>query len=113
MEVHHHTHTPRKKWSHYFWEFFMLFLAVFFGMIAEYKLEHIIEHQREKKYIRSLIKDVELDIASLQSSYENRELQITYFDSLKSLLKDGYVNKMNDFYFYARQITRYTNFQYH
>jgi len=32
MEVHAHTHTPRKKWTHYFWEFFMLFLA-------EYQLE--------------------------------------------------------------------------
>jgi hypothetical protein len=29
MEVHAHTHTARKKWAHYFWEFLMLFLAVF------------------------------------------------------------------------------------
>src|SRR6187401_54015 len=55
MEVHHHSQTPRKKWAHYFWEFFMLFFAVFCGMLAEYKLEHIIEHQREKKYIRSIM----------------------------------------------------------
>ena len=25
MEVHHHAHTDRKKWTHYFWEFLMLF----------------------------------------------------------------------------------------
>jgi hypothetical protein len=25
MEVHHHSHTARKKWTHYFWEFIMLF----------------------------------------------------------------------------------------
>ena len=31
MEVHAHTHTARKKWTHYFWEFLMLFLAVFCG----------------------------------------------------------------------------------
>lgn len=24
MEVHHHSHTPRQRWTHYFWEFFML-----------------------------------------------------------------------------------------
>jgi hypothetical protein len=116
MEVHHHSHTPRKKWSHYFWEFFMLFFAVFCGMLAEYKLEHIIEHQREKKYIRSLIKDVELDIVSLQRSYEFRNLQISYFDSLRNLLKHGYKNHLNDVYFYARHITRYGGtggFQYH
>ena len=29
MEVHAHPHTPRKKWTHYFWEFLMLFRAVF------------------------------------------------------------------------------------
>ena len=32
MEVHAHTHTARKKWTHYFWEFIMLFLAVFCGL---------------------------------------------------------------------------------
>jgi len=116
MEVHHHSHTQRKKWAHYFWEFFMLFFAVFCGMLAEYKLEHIIEHQREKKYIRSLIKDVELDIASLERSYATKILQISYFDSLKNLLKDGYKNHLNDVYFYARHITRFGGtggFQYH
>ena len=113
MEVHAHSHTPGKKWTHYFWEFFMLFLAVFSGMLAEYKLEHIIEHQREINYIRSLIKDVELDITSLQSSYDNRKTEISFFDSLRILLKQGYENRMNDFYFYARHITRTTPFQYH
>jgi len=43
MEVHHHGHTERKKWTHYFWEFLMLFLAVFCGFLAEYQLEHKIE----------------------------------------------------------------------
>jgi hypothetical protein len=113
MEVHTHTHTPRKKWNHYFWEFFMLFMAVFSGMLAEYKLEHIIEHQREKKYIQSLIKDLQLDIASLQRSYTARATQIMYFDSVRILLKGGYENRMNDFYYYARHITRLANFQYH
>lgn len=114
MEVHHHAdHRGKKNWKSYFWEFFMLFFAVFSGMLAEYKLEHIIEHQREIKYIRSLIKDIELDIESMQRSYETKNLQIRYFDSLKNLLKDGYENHLNDFYFYARQITRLANFQYH
>jgi hypothetical protein len=114
VEVHHHAHhTGKKNWRSYFWEFFMLFLAVFCGMLAEYKLEHIIEHQREKKYIISLIKDIQLDIESMERSYEAKSLQISYFDSLKNLLKDGYESNMVSFYFFARQITRYTNFQYH
>ena len=35
MEVHAHSHTPQKeKWTHYFWEFLMLFLAVFCGFLC-------------------------------------------------------------------------------
>jgi len=66
MEVHHHSHTSRKKWTHYFWEFLMLFLAVFCGFLAEYQLEHTIEHQREKQYINSLVNDIKNDINQLE-----------------------------------------------
>ena len=48
MEVHTHTHTARKKWTHYFWEFLMLFLAVTLGFFVENQREHLIEHGREK-----------------------------------------------------------------
>ena len=55
MEVHHHAHDPaaphhQKNWKSYFWEFLMLFLAVFCGFLAEYQLEHKIERDREKKF---------------------------------------------------------------
>jgi len=70
MEVHHHpiaigSHSPRKKWTHYFWEFLMLFLAVFCGFLAEYKLEHTIERNREKQFITTLIEDLKSDTAQL------------------------------------------------
>ena len=48
MEVHHRSHTTGKKWTHYFWEFLMLFLAVFCGFLAENQREHVIEKKREK-----------------------------------------------------------------
>jgi hypothetical protein len=52
MEVHHHGHVHhQKKWKEYVFQFFMLFLAVFCGFLAEYQLEHIIEHSKEKEYI--------------------------------------------------------------
>jgi len=113
MEVHAHSHTARKKWTHYLWEFLMLFLAVFCGFLAENFREHQVEHLREKKYIVSLIKDVQLDIASLENSTELRKVQLSYFDSLSTLLKQDYKNRMNDFYFYARHISRSTLFRYH
>jgi len=61
MEVHAHTHTERKKFTHYFWEFLMLFLAVFCGFLAEYQLEHIIEKQKARQYISSFLQDLEID----------------------------------------------------
>ncbi|HET9433841.1 MAG TPA: hypothetical protein VFO37_08805, partial [Chitinophagaceae bacterium] len=82
-------------------------------MLAEYRLEHIIEDQREKKYIHSLIKDIEMYIASLQIHYENRKQHINYLDSLKNLLKHDHKNHLNDVYFYARHIARFPTFQYH
>ena len=65
MEVHHHAHTARKKWTHYLWEFLMLFLAVFCGFLAEYQLEHKIEKERGKQYILSLYEDLNADTARI------------------------------------------------
>jgi len=66
MEVHAHTHTERKKWTHYFWEFLMLFLAVFCGFLAENQREHMIEHQREKEFMRSLVQDLNTDANDIE-----------------------------------------------
>ena len=76
MEVRHHSHTERKKWTHYFWEFLMLFLAVFAGFLAEYQLEHVIEHQREKQYIGSMIEDLKSDTTSLNTAIRDSWDQI-------------------------------------
>ena len=82
MEVHHHAHTERKKWTHYFWEFLMLFLAVFCGFLAEYALEHKIEKDREKQYMISLLEDLHIDTTSLQSEYQLAERQEAVADTL-------------------------------
>ncbi len=70
MEVHHHSHTARKKWTHYFWEFLMLFLAVFCGFLAEYQLEHKIEKDREQQYMEGMLEDLVEDTAMLSSTIE-------------------------------------------
>jgi len=67
MEVHAHTHPAsggtRRKWTHYFWEFLMLFLAVFCGFLAEYQLEHKIEKDKAEQYIISFYEDLKTDTA--------------------------------------------------
>ena len=65
MEVHQHTHTPRKKWTHYMWEFLMLFLAVFCGFLAENQREHYVEHKRAKDYAEMMKDDLLKDTAQL------------------------------------------------
>ncbi len=68
MEVHHHSHTARKKWTHYFWEFLMLFLAVFCGFLAENFREHQVEHKREKQYMVTLLEDLKADTILLNTT---------------------------------------------
>jgi len=91
MEVHAHSHTTRKKWTHYFWEFLMLFLAVFCGFLAEYKLEHTIEHQREIKFAKLLYEDFKKDTTLIENvmsvkTWRTRKLDsLFYFLSLPDL----------------------------
>jgi hypothetical protein len=87
MEVHAHTHTERKKWTHYLWEFLMLFLAVFCGFLAEYQLEHKIEKDREGEYIRSLVKDLEYDTLQFSQTINRLKEKIPYYDSVLTFLK--------------------------
>jgi hypothetical protein len=82
MEVHHHPHTPRKKWMHYFWEFFMLFMAVTLGFFVENQREHFIEHQREKQYMVSLVEDLETDTTELEKGILNADSANNYTDSV-------------------------------
>ena len=86
MEVHHHSHTERKKWTHYFFEFLMLFLAVFAGFLAENWREHFVEKKREKEYIRSMIDDLKLDTARLSADNNARKEAVVMFDSVITLL---------------------------
>jgi hypothetical protein len=65
MEVHAHSHTARKKWHHYLWEFLMLFLAVTLGFFVENQREHLVEHQREKQFVQSLFNDIKADTTNL------------------------------------------------
>jgi hypothetical protein len=87
MEVHAHTHTPRKKWTHYFWEFIMLFLAVFCGFLAEYQLEHKIERDKEKVYVQNLLEDLKADTAIYSEYTRNNKVLFNSIDTLILLIK--------------------------
>ena len=85
MEVHAHSHTPRKKWTHYFWEFLMLFLAVTLGFLVENQREHYIEHKRAREYAILMIEDLKKDTAFYSECIITFELHIKSFDTVNSL----------------------------
>ena len=104
MEVHAHTHTARKKWTHYFWEFLMLFLAVFCGFLAEYQLEHKIEKDRETKYMRSMVEDLKLDTTELTDHIRLRMERDVMIDSLIFLLTQTNIRENGNSIYYLGRI---------
>src|SRR5258705_7506855 len=87
MEVHQHSHTERKKWTHYFCEFFMLFLAVTLGFLVENWREHRVEHKRAGEYAKMLKLDLVNDtlalsnqIHALTSESPNLDFSIAVFN---------------------------------
>ena len=88
MEVHKHPHhvTHKKKWSEYLLEFFMIFLAVFLGFLAETEREHIVEKDRERQFMSSLVRDLQLDTLELAKGHAFRMVKIAAIDSVISCL---------------------------
>ena len=114
MEVHHHAHTERKKWTHYLWEFLMLFLAVFCGFLAENQREHYIEHQREKQYMQSLLEDLQTDTVTINRVHGRALTQLIFLDSLIELgdrlpIKGENISKL---YFLQGKTTRFLNIRF-
>jgi hypothetical protein len=87
MEVHKHPHdvTHKKKWGEYLLEFFMLFLAVFLGFIAENIRETSVNRETEKNNIESLVRNLREDSVSLIKSIEINEKRLVYLDQLLAL----------------------------
>jgi hypothetical protein len=82
MEVHTHSHTARKKWTHYFWEFLMLFLAVTLGFFVENQREHYVEKLRAKEYASQLIDGLMKDTSNLIGNLRFNKRKAASFDSL-------------------------------
>jgi len=118
MEVHHHAHDPavphhKKNWKSYFWEFLMLFLAVFCGFLAEYQLEHVIEHDREKQYIENLLVDLKKDSISIEQNLKRREERKNSAGSFIQELDIAVTGeKLDSIYYYANGLSSLQIFNY-
>ena len=118
MEVHHHSHTAdpvshrgRKKWSHYFWEFLMLFLAVSLGFYAENTREVILHKKEVKTQLNSMLSDLQSDITLFDSVTDRNSHGAKMADSLVELLHSDITNT-SEIYFAARTVTANLGYYY-
>lgn len=81
MEVHHHSHHP-KKWKEYITEFFMLFLAVSLGFFAENLREEHVEKEREHELAKSLYAEMKADSIDLEHAINARIRKEYYLNYL-------------------------------
>jgi len=114
MEVHAHSHSPRKKWTNYFWEFLMLFLAVFCGFLAENQREHMVEHAREIKFAASLYEDLKKDTSDFNGDIPFWETVLKRIDTLRIEIEKPAADR-NALLLYrcAGRMRDYENFEYH
>jgi hypothetical protein len=87
MEVQKHPHhvMHKKKWPEYLLEFFMLFLAVFLGFVAENIREHSVNKEIEKRNIESFVSNLKEDSISLVASIAVNKERLIFLDSLLAL----------------------------
>lgn len=94
MEVHTHTHAHGKKnWKQYFWEFLMLFLAVFCGFLAENFRELHVEHRREKEYMVTMLEDLKDDTSYLRQMKDEWDNVNRSLDTVIAALNAGNTNE--------------------
>ena len=109
MEVHHAPHLGHKKLvKEYFLEFFMLFLAVSLGFLAENIREHYVEKERSNELVSSFIKDVETNIIYIDSLMKNNHSLIMKNDSsIYYLMTNNNINLDSFYYFLPLTSYRY------
>jgi vacuolar-type H+-ATPase subunit H len=109
MEVHHHSHHP-KKWKEYITEFLMLFLAVSLGFMAENIREHQIEKQREIAYLQNVHEDLKLDLINIDDVISSNTIRLRAMDTLFQLINNNTITN-EDVYYYIRNLALRATFE--
>jgi hypothetical protein len=109
MEVHHHSHHP-KKWKEYITEFLMLFLAVSLGFMAENIREHQIEKQREIAYLKNVHEDLKLDLINIDNVFNSNTIRLQAMDTLFNIINNNTITN-EDVYYYIRNLALRATFE--
>src|SRR6186997_1248567 len=101
VEVPHSHQTSGKGWKHYFFDFLMLFLAVYCGFLAENIRESRVEDERAEVLANNLYKEIIADSMVIQQMIAVRnikESECTYFISY---VKDSNLTTLNNRFYRA------------
>jgi len=107
MEVHHHPnlHHKPKPIKEYLLEGLMIFIAVTLGFFAESFRENLSNHEKEKRYISGIVRNLKDDTAQISFILKRQSKLLTKIDS--ALLIP--TNEIHDF---NKQDTFYHHFMY-
>ena len=95
MEVHHHPHIhSQQRWKEYTFQFIMLFIAVFLGSLAEYRLEHFIEHKRSIELARSLYQELKSDSIVAKNNVAARLRKEESLKYIRQYIEDSTLNDL-------------------
>jgi hypothetical protein len=95
MEVHHHSHHP-KKWKEYVTEFIMLFAAVTLGFFAENIREHQIIEHKTKQNLQSVLLDLKKDSVLIQERTKEYTLATSLLNRLNNNFLDYQYKKITE-----------------
>jgi hypothetical protein len=95
METHKQPHqvTGKKKLAEYLLQFFMLFLAVYLGFVAENIRGHNIDQEKEKVYMQNMLDDLKADTAIYNRYEENNKVLFALIDTLIQVIKSHEIKK--------------------
>jgi hypothetical protein len=91
---------PGIGWKHYLFEFFMLFLAVFCGFLAENVREHLVEQSRANEYAKNLYNELKKDTATLNQVILFTQKIIKRLDTLNLLVNNRPAGMTNGTLYY-------------
>jgi|SRR6185312_9069954 len=73
--------------GHYFFEFFMMFLALYLGFLAENLRERQAEKKQERVFMQNMLEDLMADIGLYHSYTKNNKVVFELIDTLVQLIK--------------------------
>ena len=105
MEVHHHPHVEKKSLKEYVLEGLMIFIAVTMGFFAETIRERLVEKEKEKQYVESLVADLRSDIRNADQSIQEHKQLTGLLDSLFTYINDpATIKQQGDLIYYAARM---------